>query len=173
MGRKAKARARAKEARAARAAEARDVGTAGTEDTIEPLILAERLAGLSTLLLRRLDRSGSDAGLTEARRSALALLALGGPRTLGSLAAAEGVRPPTMTRMVSAMEADGLVERAPSPRDGRLVILRATPAGEALLARSRSARLGSIAASLGGLDGPERSAIGKTLATLERALRDG
>jgi hypothetical protein len=65
--------------------------------------LATRLAGLSTVLQRHLARADTGEGLTRARLSALALLVLGGPRTLGELAAAEHVRPPTMTRLVHAM----------------------------------------------------------------------
>ena len=87
---------------------------AGTSDPAE---LAARLAGLGTVLQRllgRLDSAGSE-GLTRARLSALALLVLGGPRRLGELASAERVRPPTMSRLVDAMEADGWVMRVPDP----------------------------------------------------------
>jgi DNA-binding MarR family transcriptional regulator len=92
--------------------------------------LASRLAGLSTVLQRHLARVDSGEGLTRARLSALGLLVMGGPRTLGELAAAEHVRPPTMTRLVHAMEADGLVQRVPNPADGRSVVIHATSRGE-------------------------------------------
>ena len=66
--------------------------------------IAARLAGLSTVLQRQLARAEAGDGLTRARLSALGLLVMGGPRRLGELAAAEHVRPPTMTRLVHAMD---------------------------------------------------------------------
>ena len=83
--------------------------------TVDATELAARLASLSTVLQRELGRADTGDGLTRARLSALSLLVLGGPRTLGDLAAAEHVRPPTMTRLVHAMEADGLVVARASP----------------------------------------------------------
>ena len=67
-----------------------------------------------------------------------------GERTLGQLAAAERVQPPSMTRTVNCLEQDGLVERSPHPTDGRQVVIGLTPAADELLdaeARSREAWL--------------------------------
>src|SRR6476661_10655355 len=81
---------------------------------------AIRLHSAAIHLLRRLRREDDASGLSAPRLSALSVVVFGGPLTLGALAAAEQVRPPTMTRIVSALEAAGLVQREPGPRDGRV-----------------------------------------------------
>jgi DNA-binding MarR family transcriptional regulator len=134
--------------------------------------LAARLASLSTVLQRHLARANAGEGLTRARLSALALLVLGGPRTLGELAAAERVRPPTMTRLVHAMEADGLVAREPHPSDGRSIILRATPKGERQLEIGRSRQIAPLAEAISALDRAERRQLEDAADLLGRLLRD-
>src|SRR5512134_1777173 len=74
---------------------------------------ADRLHSAAIQLLRRLRREDNRWGLSAPRLSALSVLVFGGrPLTLGELANAEQVRPPTMTRLVSALESQGLVSRA-------------------------------------------------------------
>jgi len=132
-------------------------GTSAAGPRASATELAAQLAGLSTVLQRHLSRVDTGDGLTRARLSALALLVLGGPRTLGELAAAEHVRPPTMTRLVQAMEADGLVIRERNPHDGRSMIIHATRAGEAQLAEGRARQIAPLAASVAELgDGQRR-----------------
>ena len=121
--------------------------------------LAARLASLSTILQRELGRADAGDGLTRARLSALSLLVLGGPRTLGDLAAGEHVRPPTMTRLVHAMEADGLVVREPHPTDGRSIIIRATRSGEELLGQGRAHQIAALARAIGDLDEADRARL--------------
>jgi DNA-binding MarR family transcriptional regulator len=133
--------------------------------------LAARLAGLSTVLQRHLSRADAGDGLTRARLSALGLLVMGGPRTLGELAAAEHVRPPTMTRLVHAMEADGLVTRAPNPADGRSVVIRATHHGEEQLEQGRVRQIAPLAASISDLDAAERLQLEDAADLLGRLLR--
>jgi DNA-binding MarR family transcriptional regulator len=137
----------------------------------DPAELATRLAGLSTLVQRQLSRSDVGDGLTRARLSALALLVLGGPRTLGELAAAEHVRPPTMTRLVHAMEADGLVARERNPADGRSVVIAATSAGIEQLEIGRARQVAPLAASIGRLDAAERRQLEEAADLLGRMLR--
>jgi DNA-binding MarR family transcriptional regulator len=139
---------------------------------MQPIELAARLAGLGMVLQRQISRADAGDGLTRARLSALALLVLGGPRTLGELAAAEHVRPPTMTRLVHAMEADGLVERESNPTDRRSVILRATPRGEQLLERGRARQLEPLAASIRGLDLAERATLDSAVEFRGHMLRE-
>ena len=138
-------------------------------DTAE---LAARLAGLSTVLQRHLSRADAGEGLTRARLSALALLVLGGPRTLGELAAAEHVRPPTMTRLIHAMEADGLVERERNPDDGRSIVLRATPLGVQQLERGRARQIAPLAETISGLGRSDRLQLEDAADLLGRVLRD-
>jgi DNA-binding MarR family transcriptional regulator len=134
--------------------------------------LAARLASLSTVLQRHLAHADSGDGLTRARLSALALLVLGGPRTLGDLAAAERVRPPTMTRLVHAMEADGLVARRPNPDDGRSIIIRATAHGEAQLELGRARQIAPLAEAISDLDRGDRNRLDEATDLLGRVLRD-
>jgi DNA-binding MarR family transcriptional regulator len=134
--------------------------------------LAARLASLSTVLLREMGRADAGDGLTRARLSALSLLVLGGPRTLGDLAAAEHVRPPTMTRLVHAMEAEGLVVREPHPTDGRSIIIRATAGGEALLGHGRAHQIASLARAIADLDDADRLRLSDAADLLGRVVRD-
>ena len=133
--------------------------------------LAARLAGLTTVLQRHLSRADAGEGLTRARLSALALLVLGGPRTLGELAAAEHVRPPTMTRLIHAMEADGLVERERNPDDGRSVVLRATALGVQQLERGRARQIAPLAEAIADLERAERLRLEDAADLLGRVLR--
>jgi DNA-binding MarR family transcriptional regulator len=139
----------------------------------DPADLAARLASLGTVLQRQLAQADVGEGLTRARLSVLALLVLGGPRRLGELAAAERVRPPTMTRLVQAMETDGWVERTPDPADRRSIIIRATTAGEAQLEQSRRQQLAPLADAIAALDTADRHTLGESVDLLERLLREG
>src|SRR5438045_648156 len=97
-------------------------------DTVNRTV-ADRLHSAAIHLLRRLRRQDEAMGLTPARASALSIMVFGGPVTIGSLATAEQVSPPTATRLIVGMERDGLVRREADPGDGRVVWLHATPKG--------------------------------------------
>jgi DNA-binding MarR family transcriptional regulator len=134
--------------------------------------VAARLASIGTVLGRQLARADTGDGLSRARLSALSLLVLGGPRTLGELAAAEGVRPPTMTRLVRAMEADGLLERHPNPADGRSIIIAATADGVAQLDVGRSRQLGPLTESIEALGDDALLALDEAAELIARLLRE-
>src|SRR3954470_11766310 len=95
--------------------------------------VADRLHSAAIHLLRRLRREDDASGLSAPRLSALSVIVYGGPLTLGALAGPEQPPPPTMTRIVAALEERQLVARAPSPDDGRVTLVRATAAGRRLL----------------------------------------
>jgi DNA-binding MarR family transcriptional regulator len=140
-----------------------------TETSLDAL--ADQLHSAAIHLLRRLRTVDTASGLTAPRLSALSVIVFGGPLTLGALAAAEQVRPPTMTRLVSALERDGLVTREPDPADGRQVLLRATPAGRQLLEEGRSRRTASLARRLAALPPGELTSLMQAAALLERLAR--
>jgi DNA-binding MarR family transcriptional regulator len=140
--------------------------------TDRPTELAASLVSIGAQLQRQLGHGADDGGLTRARLSALGRLVLGGPCTLGQLAAREGVRPPTMTRLVHSMEAAGLVSRERHPSDGRSILLRATPEGEALLAAGQATRLAPLATVIAALDREEQRDLEHASAVLGRFLRD-
>jgi DNA-binding MarR family transcriptional regulator len=86
----------------------------------------------------RTERGDSDPQVSVGGIAVLALLYRDGDRTIGQLAAAERVQPPSMTRTVTCLERDGLVERLHNPDDGRQVVIRLSPAGhDALMADRR------------------------------------
>ena len=64
------------------------------------LAVADRLHSAAIHLLRRVRKQDVATGEGPARLSALSVLVFGGPKTLGELAAAEQVKPPTMSRIV-------------------------------------------------------------------------
>jgi len=124
--------------------------------------LADRLHSASIHLLRRVRRQDDAAGLSAPHLSALSVLVFAGPRTLGELAAAEQVRPPSMTRVVQNLEREGLVEREPDAGDRRVVRIRATERARRILDESRRRRVRSLADRL-------RTLSDADTATLERA----
>ena len=112
------------------------------------LALAEELHSSALRLLRRLRGTDRDTGLGPARLSALSVLVFGGPRRLGELARIEGVRAPTMTRIVQGLEEEGLVRRTRATDDRRVKRLAATRRGVAVLERGRRARVETLAGLL-------------------------
>ena len=129
--------------------------------------LADRLHSAAIHLLRRLRHEDSQTGLSGPRLSALSVVVFAGPVTLGELAAAEQVRPPTMTRLVRALVTRGLVTREPDARDGRIVRLRATPKGRTLMAEGRARRVRALACQLEHLDAEQLAALYSGTAAME------
>jgi len=134
---------------------------------------ADRLHSAAIHLLRRLRIEDAATGLSAPRLSALSVVVFGGPLTLGALAAAEQVRPPTITRLVRELERDGLVELVPDPDDRRVRRVRATPRGRTLLEEGRRRRVAKLAGSLGGLTAVERRLIARAVRLIERLSRPG
>jgi DNA-binding MarR family transcriptional regulator len=131
---------------------------------------ADKLHSASIHVLRRVAREDPASGLSAARLSALSVLVFGGPRTLGELAAAERVRPPTMTNIVRGLEGAGLVRREADPSDGRIARVRATPKGERVLQRGRERRIASLAERLGTLTSEEVAHVHRAAELVEQAL---
>jgi DNA-binding MarR family transcriptional regulator len=151
-----------------RARGARGRAGAGADATSE---LADRLHSTAIHLLRRLRREDDASGLPAPQLSALSVIVFGGPVTLGQLATAEQVRPPTITKLVAALEADGLVVREPDAVDRRIVRVRATPRGVKLLQEGRARRVASLATSLRGLSATDRAALERAVPLLEQVAR--
>ena len=101
--------------------------------------IAASLRLSATRLARRL-RQESDTGLTPSQLSALAAIEHDGPLTLGALADHERVAPPTVTRVVAKLEADGLVARTADPDDRRVAASRPPPKATHSSPSSASAR---------------------------------
>ena len=153
--------------RAARAVGGMAAGPRVRDDAFE---IADRLHSAAIHLLRRLRRADSASGLPAPRLSALSVLVFGGPLTVSELAAAEQVRPPTMTRIIGALEAAGLVAREGDPSDRRLVRVHATPRGIEVLEEGRRRRIELLVRALEALPSAERDALQRSLGTLEKVV---
>jgi len=134
--------------------------------------VADRLHSAAIHLLRRVRKQDAASGEGPARLSALSVLVSGGPMTLGRLAAAEQVKPPTMSRIVTGLERKRLAERIPDSRDARRVRIRATPRGERLLQKGRQRRIKYLASHLQGLTLRELATLEEAIHLLEDILRD-
>jgi DNA-binding MarR family transcriptional regulator len=145
-----------------------DDGVASGTNDARARQTADQLHSAAIHLLRRLRREDAASGLTAARLSALSVIVFRGPLTLGALAAAEQVRPATMTRIVAALESAGLVTKEPNPNDGRAPLLRATPAGMQLLAEGRDRRVTVLAEQLAALPGEELAMLARAAELLDR-----
>src|SRR6476660_9421180 len=118
----------------------------------ETSAIADRLHSAAIHLLRRVRKQDAATGEGPARLSALSVLVFGGPMTLGQLAAAEQVKPPTMSRIVTGLEKSRLAERLTDSRDARRIRIRATPSGERLLHEGRRRRIEYLASHLDALN---------------------
>src|SRR3979490_115622 len=92
----------------------------------QAVVIADRLHSAAIHLLRRLRKQDVATGEGPARLSALSVLVFGGPKTLGELAAAEQVKPPTMSRMVAGLARSRLIVITKDPQDARRMQIRAT-----------------------------------------------
>ena len=137
----------------------------------ENMDLSARLHGAALRLLRALRRADDGGSLSAQRLSALATIAGRGPLSLASLAAAEQVKPPTMSRVVEALVERGLVSRTAKEGDRRSVTIAATAAGAQLLAAGRDQRVALLAARLATLADSERRALARGVVILEQIAR--
>jgi DNA-binding MarR family transcriptional regulator len=131
--------------------------------------VADRLHSAAIHLLRRARRTDPLTGVSPAQLSALSVL-MSGPKTLGDLAAAEQVRPPTMSRLVSEMERAGVARKVTDREDARVIRVHATPKGLRALSRGRAMRIEAIDRLLSELDPDDLATIARAVGTLERLL---
>jgi DNA-binding MarR family transcriptional regulator len=131
--------------------------------------IAARLRLSATRLARRL-RQESNAGLSPSQQSALAVIANHGPLTLGTLADHERVAPPTITKVVSKLECDGLVTRTPDPADRRVCRVAISPAGDALLEESRRRKTAWLTARISQLDADRQRRLADALDVLDELI---
>jgi DNA-binding MarR family transcriptional regulator len=139
---------------------------AGTKEGFET---ADRLHSAAIHLLRRLRVRDRESGVGPAQLSALSVLVFGGPRSLGELADAEQVRPPTMSRIVAGLESAGLVRRRKT-EDGRRVRLEARAKGRKILQEGRKRRVESLAKALYLLSEREQKQLVELVELLQRVI---
>ena len=132
--------------------------------------IADQLHSVAIRLLRLVRVQDSASGIAPARLSALSVIVFGGPVSLRDLAKAEQVRPPTMSRIVDALEAQGLARRRIDQRDRRGVLIAATKKGTALLMKGRQRRVKFLASYLSSLDRVELAHIGNAIRGIRKVL---
>jgi DNA-binding MarR family transcriptional regulator len=136
------------------------------------LEVADRLHSAAIHLLRSVAREDPKSGLSAARLSALSVAVFRGPLSLTELAAAEHVRPPTMTRIVQSLERDGLLRREPAREDRRSIRISATAAGRRTLERARRRRVERLVDALGTLDDRVVGELGEAAEIIEQLAAD-
>jgi len=136
----------------------------------DPTEIADRLHSAAIHLLRRVRVGDRESGIGPAQLSALSVLVFGGPRSLGELADAEQVRPPTMSRIVTGLERAGLVRRH-ATEDGRRVRLEASAKGRKILEAGRQRRVESLAKALASFTHKEQRQLGELTDLLREVIR--
>lgn len=131
--------------------------------------LAPRLR-LALMRLSRHLRSQADGDLSPSLVSALSCIERYAPVTLGRLAELEHVKPPSITRMVTALEAAGLVRRETDPADRRVARLQVTASGARRLQAIRTRKTAYLAQRLRRLGDDDLAALSRALPVLERLL---
>jgi DNA-binding MarR family transcriptional regulator len=133
--------------------------------------IAGQLHSVAIHLLRLVRVQDARSGIAPARLSALSVIVFGGPISLRDLAKAEQVRPPTMSRIVDALESQGLAHRRVDKQDRRAVVIAATTKGVATLKEGRRRRVKFLASYLASLDREELAHVAQAVRTIQKALR--
>ncbi|OAP20337.1 Transcriptional regulator SlyA [Amycolatopsis sp. M39] len=130
--------------------------------------LASRLRLAVVRLNRRLraQRVADDVSLTQI--AALSTLHKCGPLTPGQLAAKEGVQPPSMTRVIAALEEMGFVERRPHPTDGRQAIVELSDDGRTFVRKAISVREAWLDRQLAELGEEELEVLSRAAEIIDR-----
>jgi len=135
-------------------------------------LIADRLHSAAIHVLRRVRRRDDASGVGPAQLSALSVLVFGGATTLGGLAAAEQVRPPTMSRIVASLKSSGLVETISDQQDARRLRIRATAKGTKLLQRARERRIDYLAEHLDRLLAQELEQLNSAIDVIRKVLEE-
>jgi|APCry1669192010_1035390.scaffolds.fasta_scaffold14439_2 DNA-binding MarR family transcriptional regulator len=137
-------------------------------DTTE---IASDLRRSVTRLNRRL-RQNSLGGVSPAQASLLASVDILGNATLGDLAAREQVQPPTVTRLVAALEEMGLVQRITDENDRRCQRVSLTALGRREVTQIRARKTEYLATRLAQLPESERELLPALAVLLEHLVGD-
>jgi DNA-binding MarR family transcriptional regulator len=119
-------------------------------------------------LNRRLRSQRTDEIVSLTQISAMATLHRCGPMTPSELAASERVRPPSMTRVIAALEEAGWVSRRDHPTDGRQSIIELSTSGAALLAAEVTAKERWLNKRLAELTDAERETLARATEIIDR-----
>ncbi|MDT7657400.1 MAG: hypothetical protein QOF38_2115 [Pseudonocardiales bacterium] len=119
-------------------------------------------------LNRRLRSQRTDEIVSLTQISAMATLHRCGSMTPSELAASERVRPPSMTRVIAALEEAGWVSRRDHPTDGRQSIIELSASGAELLAAEVTAKERWLNKRLAELTDSERETLARATEIIDR-----
>ena len=114
--------------------------SASPSDTKFASAIALELRTVFRKIKRYLREQGQHGDLTPSQISVVLRLEEGGPATVSGLARAEGMRPQSMSAVMTPLQEAGLVHGAPDPNDGRQTLMSLTPKCLKWLKESRAAR---------------------------------
>ena len=135
--------------------------------------LAAEIRTVFGKLKRRVREHGGRNDLTASQISVLLLLEKDGSATVSSLARAEGIRPQSMSSVVTPLQESGLVSGAPDPSDGRQTLMSLTPKCLKLLEEGRAARQDWLTTTISRkLSAHEQEKLQAALALLARLAED-
>ncbi len=125
---------------------------------------------LAVLRLGRRLRQQAQTGITPSQLSALATVARSGPLPLRDLAAIEDIAPSTLTRVVAALEADGLVERLPDRSDRRVCLVAVSESGHLRLDQVRRRGTNFLSERLAALTPAEQATLAAAVPIIEKLV---
>lgn len=149
----------------------RSASTTASTPSLDEAEIAARLRLSATRLARRL-RQEVDTGYTPSQLSALATVHNHGPLTLGALAEIERVAPPSITKVLTKLEAEGLVARTQCPDDGRVSHVSTTAAGRTLVEETRRRKTTWLAGRLHQLGPDAQALLASALDVLDAIIAD-
>jgi DNA-binding MarR family transcriptional regulator len=132
-----------------------------------PDAVADAIHSAAIHLLRKIRKEDDRTGITPGRLSALSVLVFGGPMRVTDLARAEHVKPPTITRIVAALEADGLAKKISDAADRRSVRIEATRRGTRLMREGRRRRVARLGEALKELSDQDLAVLSRAAAIIE------
>jgi DNA-binding MarR family transcriptional regulator len=136
--------------------------------TLDAAALAHELRLGVMRLARRLRNQRVDSSVTLTQLAALSSLKKHGPMSPGELAAHERVQPPSMTRVIVALEGMGLVSRTPHPTDGRQVVIGLTDSARQLLSAGARAREAWLSERLHELPAEDRAVLRQAAVIMDK-----
>ena len=136
--------------------------------TLDTAALAHDLRLAVMRFSRRLRNQRVDTSVTLTHLAALSTLKRHGPMSPGELAAHERVQPPSMTRVVVALEGMGLVTRTAHPTDGRQVVIGLTAAADDLIAAEARAREAWLSGRLQELSPADRATLREAAGIMDK-----
>ncbi|MCX7357187.1 MAG: MarR family transcriptional regulator [Alphaproteobacteria bacterium] len=138
----------------------------------DSLEVATALHRAAIRLLRTVRVADDETGVSAPKLSALSVLTFGGPQSLKSLAGAEQVTPATMSKLVTDLEAAGLVAKRADREDKRGLRIEVTAKGRALMEEGRKRRLALLNTRIAKLSREERAQLADASALMMRLAAD-